>query len=129
MYSFCKSAASIMFLFLGTTHMAVAQGTPKDLYMQMGSVAALAESCYQSVAIPTRLKVVVQQATSKNPSMVPAMKELIVDYNDAYGHSIVDHTIWNGQQQDYNNTPFDCENEDDVALIKKYETMLVQSLR
>ena len=104
-------------------------GTPKDQYKQMGSVAAIAEACYGSKAIPEKLGALMKKASAQNPSSVPAINLLIKDYNEAYFFASTEMKVWNGVNQSYSSTPFKCKVSDDVNLIKKLEATILDNLR
>lgn len=104
-------------------------GTPKDQYRQMGSIAAIAEACYGSKAIPEKLQALIKKASQQNPSSAPVINLLINDYNEAYLHAATEMTVWSGSDQSYSSTPFHCELSDDVEFIKKWEATLLNNLR
>jgi hypothetical protein len=107
----------------------LAQGTPADQYKQMGGIAAVAEACYGSKAIPQKLNQSIKGAVTANPQIEGVMKTLLADYNAAYYKSITDHKIWSGSKGDYGDKAFSCANAADVELIKKFESSILASLK
>jgi hypothetical protein len=104
-------------------------GTPRDQYRQMGFIAAIAEACYESIAIPGKLNALIKAGSERNPSSIPAINLLIEEYNEAYNHAVTTRTVWNGSKQSYTDTPFDCAVGKDVEMIKAFETNLLVNLR
>ena len=94
----------------------------------MGSIAAIAEACYKSKAIPGKLQAAVKRAASENPAVAPVLKELTANYNEAYAHAIVNMTVWNGTSQSYNASPFSCNDESDMEFIRKSESTILENL-
>jgi hypothetical protein len=120
--------ASVFAISLITANTGFAQGTPKDQYRQMGSIAAVAETCYGSKEIPVKIQAAVKRAASENPAVVPVLKELTANYNEAYAHALVNMTVWNGASQSYSASPFNCSDESDVELIRKFEATILENL-
>ena len=120
-----------VFVFLSTAVSGVcnAQGTARDQYRQMGSVAAIAETCYGSKAIPEKLNALVKQAAATNPASAETLKSLVAEYNDAYKYALVNMVVWNGTTQSYSKNKFSCSNSSDVETIKKLEKMFLDNLR
>jgi len=108
---------------------ALAQGAPVDQYKQMGSIAAVAETCYGSKQIPERLNPLVKQAVKANPALEPTMKALVAAYNDAYHYAIGARRIWNGTQQSYSQQPVNCANAEDVDLLKRMEHVVLSNMK
>ena len=107
---------------------AYAQATPLDQYKQMAGIAAIAEACYGSKAIPTKLAQLVHSSVEANPAAKDMLVQLLAGYNAAYKKAIVDHLIWNGSQQAYSGKPFSCGSNDDIAFIKKLESSVMHNL-
>lgn len=108
---------------------AQAAGSLNDQYKQMGSIAAVAELCLNSKAIPDALGQAIATAERKDPRAAPLLRSLIEDYNAAYVYAAQHQTIWNGTQQAYSQAPIDCANADDRAQVQGFETLILQQLR
>jgi hypothetical protein len=106
-----------------------AQATPADQYKQMGGIAAIAEACYGSKAIPQHLNQTVKAAVNANPQIEGLMKTLLADYNTAYYKSVADHRIWNGSSGNYSQTAFSCASTADVEQIKRFESSILANLK
>ncbi len=117
--------ASLLVFFCSSTF---AQGTPVDQYKQMGGIAAVAESCYASEAIPQKLKPIVASARDKNPSVAELLQTLVAQYNKSYYKAVLDRRIWNGTKQDYSKV-FNCADKSDVEQIKKFEQLILDNLK
>src|SRR5271155_3127536 len=122
------SAAALLLCNAMCAVSAYAQATPLDQYRQMAGIAAIAEVCYGSKAIPTKLTQLVHSSVEANPAVKDMMVQLLAGYNVAYKKAIVDHLIWNGSQQSYSGKPFSCASNDDIAFIKKLEGSVMQNL-
>ena len=103
--------------------------THRDQYRQMGSVAAIAETCYGSTAIAEKLSVLINKVSQQDPSVAPAINLLIDEYNEAYFFAATEMKIWNGGSQSYNSAPFSCEISDDVDMVKKLEETILNNLK
>lgn len=108
---------------------ASAAGSLSDQYKQMGSIAAVAELCLQSQAIPEALHRAMAAAERKDPRTAPLLRSLVEDYNAAYRHAAQHQTLWNGTQQAYGQVPLDCTNAEDRAQVQGFETLILQQLR
>lgn len=106
---------------------ASAQGTPLDQYKQMGGLAAIAESCYGSQAIPHTLDPLVKKAAGQTSSIDDIMRSLVAEYDNAYKKAALDHRIWNGSSQNYSSA-FNCSDADDIKMIKGLEHNFVARL-
>ena len=104
-------------------------GSPKDQYRQMGSIAAIAEACYGSTAIPEKLDKLMETATKQNPATAPVINLLIEEYNVAYYHAVATMTVWNGSAQSYSDLPFSCANGKDVKMIRAIEATVLKNLQ
>jgi hypothetical protein len=120
--------SAVFLLPLVGANLAHSQGTAADQYKQMGSLSAIATACYQSKAIPNKLSTLVNLSAEKNPEAKSALNALIVEYNTAYKTATATHRLWNGTEQQYGERVFDCTNADDMAVIKKFETVFLQNL-
>ncbi|MGW8158558.1 MAG: hypothetical protein ACWGKN_08585 [Desulfoprunum sp.] len=122
---FLRFIGTFLGILVATT--AYSAGSPIDQYKQMGSAAALAESCYNSKKIPESLNQSIKEAVAKNPSIEELMNTLIAAYNEAYEYAILHNQIWNGTQQSYSK-PFTCSVPEDSKFIMNVEASIIESL-
>lgn len=108
---------------------AQAAGSLSDQYRQMGSVAAVAEICLQSLAIPDALNTAMASAERKDPRAAPLLQPLVEEYNTAYIHAAQHQRLWNGTQQAYSQVPLDCAKAEDRERLRGFETLILQQLR
>jgi hypothetical protein len=120
--------AAFLLLPLVGAKLAHSQASALDQYKQMGSLSAIATACYQSKAIPNKLSTLVNLSAQKNPEAKSALNALIAEYNTAYKTATTSHRLWNGTEQQYGERVFDCTNAEDMAVIKKFETVFLQNL-
>ena len=110
-----------------TMSMGSAVATPLDDYKFMGSVAAIAEVCYESEKIQQGLVVAVDRVLEESPESGPIFDQLIAIYNEAYYKAVVDAKIWIGSMQKFSRI-FNCSSNKDVAMIKKMEAAILDNL-
>jgi len=99
--------------------------TPYNQYKQFGSIAALSESCLQSVEIKDAL----QEALTRINLSDQILRSLIGAYNEGYNGAILEMKIWNASQASWNKTSFSCDQQKDVELIRDFQEKVVASLR
>lgn len=126
MRAFARFAAALLVAALPLT--AQAAGSVSDQYKQMGSIAAVAELCLLSQAVPEALKRATAAAERKDPRVVPLLRQLIEAYNAAYIHAAQHQTIWDGTRQAYSQVPLDCTDTDDRDQLQHFETLIVRQL-
>lgn len=107
-----------------------AQNSARNRYRQMGSIAAAAETCYGSAAIPEKLLAGMRlTGAPKNFSAAPALKDLVAEYNDAYSRAIVGMTVSKSGNLSANSKTFDCTDDWDIKSIRKLETSFLGNMR
>lgn len=100
-----------------------------DEYKQMGSIAALAELCLESTALPDTLQQKLEEAADKNPEAVDTLNSAIEVYTEAYEYGLDNRRIWNGTKQQYNEATFDCAKAEDVSQIQTFESQVLAALK
>lgn len=103
--------------------------TPKHQYRQMGSIAALAEACYGSKAIPEKLNAQIKRAVSENPAVRPTTDMLVAEYNQALTLALANHRVWNTQTQSFSQKSFACGTAGDVAAIREFEATILKEFK
>ena len=94
----------------------------------MGGVVGLTELCFGTKDLETKLFQQVGNVFYSSPEMGRVMFELLYLYFESYEVAKSEQVIWNGAQQAYNTSTFDCSNES-KNLIKSFEEQLISALQ
>jgi hypothetical protein len=98
--------------------------SPLSQYKQFGSIAALAETCLRSEQIPQKIN-----AALKNSGLGQEMINTLVEaYNDGYKTALLNNKLWVAEGMVWTNSPFSCNNNEDVKSIKQFESQILAAL-
>ena len=121
---FFPISKGVIMLFL-LTYTQIFAASPLSQLKQFGSVAALAEACLDSKKIPTKLNKVLSDANLDRQ----ILESLIEAYNYGYKNALLSHKMWFYGKETWNKFPFDCNNEKDIAFIKRAESAILKGIK
>ena len=105
-----------------------AQGKMPDQYRQMGGIAALAESCFNTKRLETTLFKTVGKTLYNNPAIGRTLYQLMAFYFEGYAMGAQKRVVWNGSLQKYNEKTFNCRSQSDASIVRKFEIQMLQQL-
>lgn len=120
-----------IFIWLSITFVSssvYAQGKMPDQYRQMGGIAALAESCFNTKKLEATLFKTVGKALYNNPAIGRTLYQLMAFYFEGYESGAKKRVVWNGSLQKYNKKTFNCSSKSDASIIRKFESQILQQL-
>ena len=117
----------LLTLIISTSKPAFSQGEIEDQYRQMGGIVGLTELCFGTKDLETALFQQVGSVFYNSPTMGRVLFELLYLYFESYEVAKIDQVVWNGSQQAYSATPFDCS-EENKNLIRSFEEQLIVGL-
>ena len=108
---------------------AAISSTPLDQYKQMGGISGIAETCLGETELGYALTESLIIYLINTPGSTESVEPLYNIYVDSYNKAINDLKIWIGSKQMYSEEGFDCNNEEDMNLIKQFSDTLTQALK
>ena len=99
-----------------------------DQYRQMGGIAALAESCFNTKRLETTLFKTVGKTLYNNPAIGRTLYQLMAFYFEGYAMGAKKRVVWNGSLQKYNQKTFNCKSQSDASIVRKFESQMLQQL-
>tara|TARA_B100000287_G_C20133267_1_gene583135 strand:+ start:107 stop:520 length:414 start_codon:yes stop_codon:yes gene_type:complete len=117
-----------IFYLLAFTKIVYAQGSAVDQYRQMGGIVGLTETCFKTNNLEIILFKQVGQVFFSQPQMGLMMTQLLTAYFESKQIAKTKKVIWNGSSQSYSKKTMDCNNKNDLKLIKNFENQMINSL-
>lgn len=108
---------------------AAISSTPVDQYKQMGNISGIAETCLGETELGYALTESLIIYLINNPGSTQAVRQLYNTYINSYNKATNDFKVWIGSKQMYSETDYDCNNEEDMNLIKQFSNSITQSLK
>ena len=108
---------------------AAISSTPVDQYKQMGNISGIAEKCLGETELGYALTESLIIYLINNPSSTEAVGQLYNTYVNSYNKATKDFKIWIGSKQMYSETSYNCNNVEDMNLIKQFSDSLTQGLK
>ena len=108
---------------------AAISSTPVDQYKQMGNISGIAETCLGETELGYALTESLIIYLINNPGSTEAVRQLYNTYINSYNKAANDFKVWIGSKQMYSDTAYDCNNKEDMKLIKQFSSSLTQSLK
>ena len=108
---------------------AAISSTPLDQYKQMGNISGIAETCLGETELGYALTESLIIYLLNNPGSTEAVGKLYNIYTNSYNKATNDFKVWIGIKQMYSEKGFDCNNEEDMNLIKQFSDAMTKSLK
>ena len=105
-----------------------AQGKMPYQYRQMGGIAALAESCFNTKRLETTLFKTVGKTLYNNPAIGRTLYQLMAFYFEGYAMGAQKRVVWNGSLQKNNEKTCNCRSQSDASIVRKFEFQMLQQL-